>query len=228
MLPLVWLVQAALPATADRRIGRDILPLLDMGLLGLVSIGVGFLPHKAIAHVNHHQLTVISCCGVVLLAAAAVLWFMWSRRHAMSLSATLGVAGLVVCTVLTVVFGQINDKSNKDSLAQMPSIDDTAQVVFVGKYYFDVPFYLNLKRPVAVVDDWDHLRFDSWQDQLHDGARFEPSIDGQLLWSMAQLQTRVEQHTPMVIFADKSVRLPLTAEQAMVEEYRNYRVYRVH
>jgi hypothetical protein len=52
-------------------------------------------------------------------------------------------------------------------------------VIFAGGYFYDLPFYARLERPVAVVEDWrdpDIARRDNWRKELVDAARF--AVDG--------------------------------------------------
>jgi len=50
-------------------------------------------------------------------------------------------------------------------------------VIFLGHYYYDVPFYAGLPAPVVVVDPWSpaDLAQDSWRRELVDAARFAPA-----------------------------------------------------
>jgi 4-amino-4-deoxy-L-arabinose transferase-like glycosyltransferase len=50
-------------------------------------------------------------------------------------------------------------------------------VIFVGHYYYDVPFYAGLVAPVVVVDPWSpvDLAQDSWRRELVDASRFAPA-----------------------------------------------------
>lgn len=50
------------------------------------------------------------------------------------------------------------------------------QVIFVGNYYFALPFYAHLRSPVTVVADWDtpDARRDNWRKELLDAKQFAP------------------------------------------------------
>lgn len=49
-------------------------------------------------------------------------------------------------------------------------------VLFLGNYYYDVPFYATLDAPVFVADLWapDDMKRDSWRRELADAERFAP------------------------------------------------------
>ncbi|CAN5414518.1 glycosyltransferase family 39 protein [soil metagenome] len=49
-------------------------------------------------------------------------------------------------------------------------------VVFLGNYYYDVPFYAGLTRPVLVLDRWApaEVAHDSWRAELVDAGHFAP------------------------------------------------------
>ncbi len=64
------------------------------------------------------------------------------------------------------------------------------RVVFVEQYFYDVPFYAELKQPVHVVSQWDDpeiAQHDNWRKELHDAARFAPTADQQWLWPWARV-----------------------------------------
>ena len=50
-------------------------------------------------------------------------------------------------------------------------------VLFLGNYYYDVPFYARLDTPVFVADPWApaELEKDSWRRELADAERFAPA-----------------------------------------------------
>jgi 4-amino-4-deoxy-L-arabinose transferase-like glycosyltransferase len=59
----------------------------------------------------------------------------------------------------------------------------------LGAYPYDLPFYLQVTRPLVVISDWPNLRSqvgDSWQRELLESADFDP-LAAQTLQSPAQL-----------------------------------------
>ncbi|CAN5879720.1 glycosyltransferase family 39 protein [soil metagenome] len=56
-------------------------------------------------------------------------------------------------------------------------------VVFLGNFYYDVPFYAGLARPVTVLDRWvpAEVAHDSWRRELVDAGRFAPEGAAALL-----------------------------------------------
>lgn len=72
------------------------------------------------------------------------------------------------------------------AMAPLPSARPLAQallaqrqpgepVIFAGGYFYDLPFYARLDRPVAVVEDWHDPAIgqrDNWRKELLDASRF--------------------------------------------------------
>ena len=60
----------------------------------------------------------------------------------------------------------------------------------VDEYFYDLPFYADLKRPALIASNWDDPdvpRRDNWRKELYDAARFDPSGGKAVLWPLANL-----------------------------------------
>jgi 4-amino-4-deoxy-L-arabinose transferase-like glycosyltransferase len=63
-------------------------------------------------------------------------------------------------------------------------------VIFVGGYYYDVPFLARLPEPVKVVEAWtavDIAAHDNWRKELYEAARFAPELAPRILVDRPQL-----------------------------------------
>ena len=93
-------------------------------------------------------------------------------------------AAAVVC-IVAVVFAHFYQPKSMQVLAQRLQAGRSAgePVVFLGNYYYDVPFYAGLTGPVTVLDRWapDEVAHDSWRAELVDAGRFAPDRASALL-----------------------------------------------
>ena len=83
--------------------------------------------------------------------------------------------------------------SNRDlGLALAQRLQPGDAVVFVDQYFYDLPFYAGLTRPVPVISDWadpEVPQRDNWRKELHDAARFAPDGGVSVLWPWSRLDT---------------------------------------
>jgi 4-amino-4-deoxy-L-arabinose transferase-like glycosyltransferase len=84
-------------------------------------------------------------------------------------------------------------------------------VLFVGSQFFDMPFYLGLREPVAIALRWndpDRERRDDWRKTLLDSAAFDPELGRRLLVTPEQaLQRACQQPTAWIIARTQSLEL---------------------
>lgn len=101
------------------------------------------------------------------------------------------VAAGVICLTAIAANNAFNHKTNKSvsSLIGAQRQHDEP-VVFMWDQFFDVPFYLGLKAPVRIFDDWspsNTSKVDNWRKAMADAGAFDPARAGQLLVDHAQL-----------------------------------------
>ena len=109
------------------------------------------------------------------------------RRGGMAGAAWRGwmVGAAVACIAIVGVAAWKAPQSNRAlarELAARMAADD--RVVMVDAYFYDVPFYARLTRPVTVASDWadpDVPRRDNWRKELFDATRFAPALGRELL-----------------------------------------------
>jgi len=52
------------------------------------------------------------------------------------------------------------------------------ELVFVGDYFYDIPFYAKRRKPVMVLEDWQSPEIDTvdnWRQELKQSAQFDPA-----------------------------------------------------
>lgn len=86
------------------------------------------------------------------------------------------------------IFNHKTDRSLSARIAAQRQPNEA--VVFLRNQFFDVPFYLGLKAPVRIFDDWRATKTskaDNWRKAMADAGRFDPQRAAQLLFDVAQL-----------------------------------------
>jgi 4-amino-4-deoxy-L-arabinose transferase-like glycosyltransferase len=175
-----WLVRPRFGARAEEPEAATLLRRLMWTWLVVVAVFFSIPQSKPIGYIMPLLFPVAA------LAADAVA----NRLREGSPRATrvaMGSAALAALLCLAFVFGIAANYHHDDtSLARMlkdlRGADDP--VVFVGEYFFDVPYYARLNRPVRVVGDWHDpaiVRHDSWRHELADAAAFAPTLAATLL-----------------------------------------------
>lgn len=88
------------------------------------------------------------------------------------------VTAVILCMALVAGLTLHPVRSNRELAAVLKSRGDAIEpVIFIDGYYYDVPFYAGLRKPVYVVADWDGLgraNKDNWSKELLDAGKFDP------------------------------------------------------
>ena len=96
----------------------------------------------------------------------------WPMAGSMAVSLSMALA--------TIVWLAINPTKTTRALAHdlLQARPPEQQVVMLEDYYFDVPFYANLKDEVVIIDDWtgEGAQRDNWRKELADAGTFAPGI----------------------------------------------------
>lgn len=76
-------------------------------------------------------------------------------------------------------------------------------IVFLKNQFFDIPFYLGLREPVRIFDDWDLTngpQHDNGRKALYDAGKFDPVRASELLLDDSRLaQTLCAQPTTWIV-----------------------------
>ena len=98
----------------------------------------------------------------------------------------------VVCLSAIAANNVFNIKTNK-SLSSLIAAQRQAHepILFLRNQFFDVPFYLGLKEPVQIFDDWSPAntsKTDNWQKVIADAGKFDPERASRLLIDDTRLE----------------------------------------
>lgn len=116
----------------------------------------------------------------------------WSNAAKPRLLRGFAVAAGAVCLSAIAANNVFNHKTNRGvSSVIAGQRQDDEPVVFLWDQFFDVPFYLGLKAPVQIFDDWrpsNTSKADNWRKAMADAGTFDPARAGQLLVDHARLE----------------------------------------
>ena len=62
----------------------------------------------------------------------------------------------------------------------------------VDDYFYDVPFYADLREPVVIAGNWDDPELplhDNWRKELYDAVRFDTALGRRVLVPLARLES---------------------------------------
>lgn len=157
------------------------------------------------------------------------------KRHRLWL--TLAVA-MVACVASIVAVTQHAKKVASYQLAmQVQTLSHSSdQLVMLGKYQFDLPFYLRLSKPAWVVADWQaaarEVLDDSWEKELLEASSFNPQVAAENLLNDQQLATQMchlEASQALWVAGDpgSAAHLPLLARIAPQAKVRDHYLWRI-
>jgi 4-amino-4-deoxy-L-arabinose transferase-like glycosyltransferase len=90
------------------------------------------------------------------------------------------VIAMATCIGLVFTLQQQNKVSAKTLAMQARSkLAAADRVAMINTYQYDLPFYLQLREPAWVVDNWEDPeipRRDDWRKELYDAGRFDPAV----------------------------------------------------
>jgi hypothetical protein len=100
-------------------------------------------------------------------------------------------AAATACVVAVVALARHDDSAQR-ALAQALRAGQQPgeRVVFIGRPFFELPFYARLVDAPLVLADWDGPdidRHDDWRKELRDAARFDPAAGRRVLLRPADL-----------------------------------------
>jgi 4-amino-4-deoxy-L-arabinose transferase-like glycosyltransferase len=121
-------------------------------------------------------------CALLTLAIAAPGGRRWRW--------VMGGAALA-CLAIVIVLAWQAPKSHRAAALQLAAaVTPGDRVVMVDEYFYDLPFYADLRAPVVVASRWDDPelpRHDNWRKELYDAAAFAPARGVELLRPLAGL-----------------------------------------
>ena len=148
-----------------------------------------------IAIVGFFSLPSSKLAGYVLPAVApwcALLTLAIARSNTRLWQWVMGASALM-CVVLVAVIAWQAPKSNRAAaLVLAARIAPIDTVVMVDEYFYDLPFYARLTRPVIIASDWADPELptrDNWRKELFDATRFAPALGRDVLRPLNRLDT---------------------------------------
>lgn len=185
-LPLLTLPWSAWLPAAARLLRRRLDARLGLYAWWLVAV-VGFFSLPASKLVGYVLPALAPWCALLALPVAArpsLSWKSWSWLW------MAGGAALVCVGVVAATAWKAPQSNRALALALAARIAPGDVVVMVDAYFYDVPFYARLTKPVIVASRWDDPELplhDNWRKELFDAARFDPAAGRAVLRPLAQL-----------------------------------------
>jgi 4-amino-4-deoxy-L-arabinose transferase-like glycosyltransferase len=180
-MPLLTLPWSAWLPVAVRRTWAGRNATIGLYAWWLVAV-VGFFSIPSSKLVGYALPALAPWCALLALAVASGARRAWPW--------TMGVAALGCVAIVGAVAWKAPQSSRALALdlAQQAAPGDT--IVMVDEYYYDVPFYARLARPVVIASRWDDPELpqhDNWRKEVFDAARFDPARGRALLKPLDRL-----------------------------------------
>ena len=185
VLPALTVPWSAWLPAAVRRAWKERGPLFGLYAWWVIAI-VGFFSLPSSKLVGYVLPALAPWCALLALAVAGSAGKPLGRapRAAFAL-------GVLICLGVVAGLAWKSPKSNRGAaLALATQMAAGDRVVMVDEYFYDLPFYADLKQPALIASDWDDPdvpRRDNWRKELYDAARFEPSLGKHVLRPLARL-----------------------------------------
>lgn len=173
-------------------------PAAFVCLLGFVlAATLYFIPLDFnLSSVQKWQITLMAA----LLVYSPLLFLQLLHRHKLEYAHYVPACLIVLCSVVPFATRIFDIKNNHDQINFTAYIHPNTKVVFYDRYYYDLPFLLDLKQPVYVVTDWQSNVSDNYAQELSDGLQFEPERRA-YLWTRAQLRGAIDRKAPMIVIS---------------------------
>ena len=188
VMPLLSLPWSAWLPAAVRRVfaGRD----ATLGLYAWWVIAVlGFFSIPSSKLVGYALPALAPWCALLALTIAGRAPPANGRRGTRPW--VMGTAALACVAIVGVAAWKAPHSNRALALALAARMDAADKVVMVDHYFYDVPFYARLKRPVSIASHWNDPELpkrDNWRKELFDAARFDPALGRELLQPLDQLE----------------------------------------
>ncbi|WP_288405920.1 glycosyltransferase family 39 protein [uncultured Acinetobacter sp.] len=173
-------------------------PAAFVCLLGFVlAATLYFIPLDFnLSSVQKWQITLMAA----LLVYSPLLFLQLLHRHKLEYAHYVAACLIVLCSVVPFATRIFDIKNNHDQINFTAYIHPNTKVVFYDRYYYDLPFLLDLAKPVYVVTDWQSNVSDNYAQELSDGLQFEPERRA-YLWTRAQLNGAIDRKAPMIVIS---------------------------
>ncbi|HCA5052099.1 TPA: glycosyltransferase family 39 protein [Acinetobacter baumannii] len=193
----------------------------------LVGIGVSATPHFIRAHqlFIQNQAIFIYLIGALLIVLPLVLVGLYKKQKLNYLT-YIFISLIVLCSAVPFAVRILDTKNNVGQTDFAEYIAPSTKIVFYNYYFYDVPFLLQLKQPVYIVNLWDTVHSDSASLEIKDGLLFEPQLK-KYLWSEQQLQDALMQKQDLIVVSQPH-NFATKDPSVKTLHYRNYDVFIFH
>ncbi len=199
------------------------LPILIM----LVGIGIAATPHFMRAHQPffQNQAVFIYIIGALLVVLPLALVWLYKKQKLNYLN-YIFISLIVLCSSIPFAVRILDTKNNVGQTSFSEYMTPSTKIVFYNYYFYDVPFLLQLKQPVYIVNQWDTVHSDSASLEIKDGLLFEPQRK-KYLWSEQQLQDALTQKQDLIVVSQPN-NFATKDPSVKTLHYRNYDVFIFH
>jgi 4-amino-4-deoxy-L-arabinose transferase-like glycosyltransferase len=189
-----------------------------------VGIAIAVAPH--VIKENHsfylQHIGFISILGAILLISPWIL-FAAVKTQKISFLQGIAVSLLILCSSIPFAVRMFDTKTNNGQIQFQQYLQGKTQLVFYHYYFYDLPFLLDLKSPIYLVNNWDSIDGDNSSVEIKDGLLFEPQLK-RYLWSDAALQQALQNKQPLIVISRPHDFKP-TDPHVKVLHQRNYDVF---
>lgn len=193
----------------------------------LVGIGIAATPHFMRAHQPffQNQAIFIYIIGTLLVMLPLALVWLYKKQKLNYLN-YIFISLIVLCSSVPFAVRILDTKNNVGQMSFSEYMTPSTKIVFYNYYFYDVPFLLQLKQPVYIVNQWDTVHSDSASLEIKDGLLFEPQRK-KYLWSEQQLQDALTQKQDLIVVSQPN-NFATKDPSAKTLHYRNYDVFIFH
>ncbi|MCG6037182.1 glycosyltransferase family 39 protein [Acinetobacter baumannii] len=192
-----------------------------------VGIGIAATPHFIHAHQPffQNQAVFIYIIGALLVMLPLALVWLYKKQKLNYLN-YIFISLIVLCSSVPFAVRILDTKNNVGETSFSEYMTPSTKIVFYNYYFYDVPFLLQLKQPVYIVNQWDTVHSDSASLEIKDGLLFEPQRK-KYLWSEQQLQDALTQKQDLIVVSQPN-NFATKDPSVKTLHYRNYDVFIFH
>ena len=193
----------------------------------LVGIGITATPHFIRAHQPffQNQALFIYTIGALLIVLPLALVGLYKKQTLNYLN-YIFICLIVLCSSVPFAVRILDTKNNVGQTSFAEYITPSTKIFFYNYYFYDVPFLLQLKQPVYIVNQWDTVHSDSASLEIKDGLLFEPQRK-KYLWNEQQLQDALTQKQDLIVVSQPH-NFATKDPSVKTLHYRNYDVFIFH
>lgn len=192
-----------------------------------VGICITATPHFIRAHQPFFQNQALFICTIGALLIMLPLALVWLyKNQKLNYLNYIFISLIVLCSSVPFAVRILDTKNNVGQTSFAEYMTPSTKIVFYNYYFYDVPFLLQLKQPVYIVNQWDTVHSDSASLEIKDGLLFEPQRK-KYLWNEQQLQDALTQKQDLILVSQPN-NFATKDPSVKTLHYRNYDVFIFH